>query len=116
MICALHLAATALVTLAACSSATTITSDAGGDAAGASTSCQVLGPVGFGGGDQCTVNLTTCSDGHAYRVNCSGSPALCTCEVDGTSMKNVAMSICGLTGPALVSTIDQNCGWTLVSK
>lgn len=102
----------AFVVLVACS---TGTSSATPDAASPATACQFLAPFGPGGG-QCTVNLSGCTDGHTYRVNCAGAPVLCTCEVDGTSVKSASLAICGLTGPSLVSTIDQGCGWSLASK
>jgi hypothetical protein len=89
--------------------------DAGADVL-ASTTCSVLGPVGIGAGGQCTVNFTSCSDAHGYRVNCTGTPIQCTCEIDGTIAKVEGTSPCSLSGAMLVSTINQGCGWSLTGR
>ncbi len=97
--------------------------DAMGDVADTSTAIACATPPPFGpGGGACTFTYDQCSDGRVYQVNCAGGmpPAPCDCRIQDeaglTPGKQIAQDVCNLPSSQWLQTINQGCGWNIVSR
>jgi hypothetical protein len=73
-----------------------------------SATCTNGGMVSFGG-FACTMNLSACSDGHRYQVECGRDG--CLCRVDSACVRRASDASCG---GSVSGTLNSACGWSLI--
>ncbi len=71
-----------------------------------SATCTNGGEISIG--SSCNLNLSRCTDGHRYEVECSGGE--CVCRVDSACVSRSTTGFCG----GVASTLNSVCGWSLV--
>jgi hypothetical protein len=72
------------------------------------------GSAAVDSGFQCNVTFDTCSDGQTYSVNCPGTPAPCTCQLNGIDGKRfVDNGDACYDLPKVLAAVDEGCGWNL---